>query len=457
MNFGNRIGAVSALAAAVIAVLGGRAPAAASTYTVLHNFCGNASCTDGENSQTVLLKEGNLLYGVAAGGAHGHGMVFRYNLTSGAYTDLYDMCSTTNINGHCKDGDSPYGSLIIDTGGNLYGTTQFGGLSNAGQVYELVKPTGGGAWTFKLLHMFCDQCSDGNDPITGLAYSGQNTGTDYDGASLLFGAALAGGDTSTGTLQGHGVIYALKNTSGSWSEKVIHIFCVGCSDSCTSCGDGIEPDGNLYIDADDNLWGATLIGGSDAHGTAFELTPGADEWSNPWTETILYNFCWNGATKCLDGAVPNGVVLDAGGNVWGTTGEGGSGATSTGSGTVFELTNGSCTEGGTHLFWCDTVKHNFCASGCSDGQYPPGNTNLVIDGSGILYGTAELGGAHSEGTLFKQNGSSFTKLYDFCASSGCADGSVPFSGLTLDSSGNLYGVADQGGANSKGTLYKWSP
>lgn len=431
------------------------APAAASTYTTLHSFCGSASCTDGRVPQSPVLKHGHFLYGVADGGAHNHGMVFRYNLNTGAFTDLYDMCSmTAPLTGNCKDGDSPIGNLVIDASGNLYGVTQLGGaLSNGGMVYELVKPATGSIWTFQTLHTFCAACGDGLDPLAGLAYSGQSSGSDYNGTALLFGTTLSGG---YGTPQGFGTVYALQNSSGSWSEKILHLFCNGCS-TCTNCGDGIEPVGSLYMDASDRLWGVTLVGGSNDNGMAFELTHGADEWNDPWAETVLYNFCWNGASKCTDGALPNGVVLDASGNVWGTTNIGGSGSGATGSGTVFELTNSSCTEGGTATFWCDTVRHSFCVSTCSDGQHPPVNSNLVIDGSGILYGTAIDGGSNSKGTIFQQSGATYTKLHDFCAAASCADGANPFAGVTLDGSGNLYGTTISGGANNAGVAYEFTP
>ncbi len=115
-------------------------------------------------------------------------------------------------------------------------------------------------------------------------------------------------------------------------------------------------------------------GGVKGAGIVWSLTPGTNLWTDPWTETILYNFCWNGTwpSSCADGTIPTGVLLDASGNIYGTTEAGGNGTRDIGNGVLYVLLAGSsCTEGGTATFMCETVEHSFCNTTCADGSSPP--------------------------------------------------------------------------------------
>lgn len=470
MSMRSRLASIVGLAIGLVCGSAALSSGNATTYTNLYSFCpGGGSCTDGRGSDSQLLKKGHILYGVTGGGAHGHGAVFQYDTSTSTYTVLYSFCpSTWALTGTCKNGDTPGTRLIIDTSGNLYGTTQLGGnMHNAGMVFELVKPVTGSTWTFATVYDFCPTligsglCSDGNDPLTGLTYAGQASGNDYDGTSLLFGATLAGGGPA-GSLQGDGVVYALQLSGGAWSEKAIHFFCALCSTTCTNCADGIFPYGQIWMDANNDLWGTTLIGGSDSSGAAWELAAGsANLWTATWTETVLYNFCWNGASKCADGAAPTGVMLDATGNIFGTTQQGGNGVDTHGDGILFELTAGSsCTEGGVATFLCESVKHNFCHTTCTDGSFP--NGDLVMDSSGNIFGTTASGGTSASsgsGVVFEQAGSTNTTLYTFCTGGGaCSDGSQPEAGVFLGGAGNLYGTTDFGGnSNGAGVIFKLVP
>ncbi len=466
MTFFTKASALLALAAGALVHPGASAPAQAYTQTVLYSACPSGVCNGLPRQQ--VLKSANVLYGTGGGGANGAGVVWQYDLGTGTYSVLYDFCQQAN----CKDGDTPAGPLIVDTAGNLYGATQFGGgnnfvHNNAGTVFELIKPSGSGSWTLKRLYSFCPTkvgaglCPDGNDPMSGLTYAGAASGTAYDGTSLLFGTTLAGGG-SIGTLQGDGVLFALKNTSGTWSQKVLHAFCGACSATCTVCADGVYPLGQVVMDASSNIWGTTIAGGSDSRGVAYKLTHGTDLWNDPWTGTIVYNFCWTGASKCPDGSEANGLIMDAAGNLWGTAYNGGNGPDSAGNGVLFELGNpGGCTEGGAATFWCLTVKNNFChSSGCSDGSYP--NGDIVMDASGNIFGTTTMGGSSAvvsggAGTVWKQSGATESVLYAFCPSSGCGDGQRPLAGAALDSSGKLYGTTMMGGSHGDGAVYKLTP
>jgi hypothetical protein len=277
-------------------------------------------------------------------------------------------------------------------------------------------------WTETALHAFCASsgCSDGGGPGLPVLKSGNVLySVTSGGGSLLYGATLAGGGP-TSSSQGDGTIYALE--SGTiWSQKVIHEFCSACSATCTTCSDGVSVFGQMVMDANNTLWGTTLTGGSGANGVAWQLTPGTDPWGDPWSETLLYNFCWGGASKCLDGSAPTGAMLDGSGNIFGTTQQGGNGVAAAGNGILFELAAGSsCTEGGVATFLCETVEHNFCHTTCSDGSVP--NGDLVMSTTGKIFGTASQGGANGGGVAFRQNGATNVTIYTFCRVGSCTDG-----------------------------------
>jgi uncharacterized repeat protein (TIGR03803 family) len=444
------------------------APAAASTQTVLHTMCSSAGCTDGTRPGTQLLKIGSVLYGVAQGGSHASashsaGVVYKYDTSTSTYTVLYNFCVSVSFSS-CTDGENPTGPLVADSSGNLYGTTSLGGnRNNAGTVYELVKPVSGTTWTYKNIYKFCPtkigsvECEDGDEPLSGLTYYGAASGTAYDGSSALYGTTYAGGDDDIGSY-GNGILFSVQPSGASWAYNVVHEFCFGCAELCSiNCGDGEKPIGPLVMDASNRIWGTTYVGGSAGKGTAFLITTAG-------AETILYNFCWVGATKCLDGQWPTGALLDAAGDMFVATLTGGSGPDTTGNGALVELTNTGCTEYGPTVYWCNTVKHNFCSvTGCADGWAPDGT--LIMDGSGNIFGTTGLGGSatyvtNGGGTIWKQAGATESVLYDFCASSStCPDGYDPGQGVTMDSSGTLYGTATSGGSATTpgGVVYKFVP
>jgi uncharacterized repeat protein (TIGR03803 family) len=239
--------------------------------------------------------------------------------------------------------------------------------------------------------------------------------------------------------------------------------------------DGAGPMGDLIFDKVGNLYGTTYAGGSGSAalcesgcGTVFSLSPNSD---GSWTETVLYNFCTDHTDfQCLDGAFPRaGLVLDANGNLYGTTLNGGNqlcSFASRGCGVAFELSP-PLFPGGT---WIETVLYNFCADvlnfQCLDGAAP--TSQLALDAAGNLYGTTSTGGSGSGngGTVFEltpsPSGWAETVLYDFCANGQgnlCPDGAGPQAGVVFDKSGNLYGTTELGGALKSaggGTVYKLS-
>lgn len=241
------------------------------------------------------------------------------------------------------------------------------------------------------------------------------------------------------------LILILSSPFAAWAaskENVLYSFCpIG------GCVDGASPKSSLILDAAGDLYGTTwaggIYGGIYGSGTVFELTPGEN---GTWIETVLHSFNRDGK----DGYFPEaGLILDAAGNLYGTTSSGGgSGCYGSGCGTVFRLTpeaNGT---------WTETLLHTFNNS-TKDGLYPS-RGNLVFDGAGNLYGTTYQGGAYSSschntgcGTVFKLTSGGKgnwdeTILHSFKG----VDGARPAGGLIFDAAGNLYGVTGYGGSGS---------
>ncbi len=224
-------------------------------------------------------------------------------------------------------------------------------------------------------------------------------------------------------------------------EKVLYSF---------NGGDGAFPDAGLILDVYGNLYGTTAGGGVSnprcdkanflGCGTVFQLTPGANE---TWTETVLHSF-----TGPPDGSEPSAsLVLDAHGNLYGTTvagGASGSGCYGYGCGVVFRL---SPTANGK---WAEEVLHSFDGR---DGSAP--SADLILDADGNLYGTTSQGGVYGSGTVFEltpsaRGGWKETVLHNFDGK----DGANPLAGLIFDAAGNLYGTTYVGGAYYFGTAFQ---
>ena len=267
-------------------------------------------------------------------------------------------------------------------------------------------------------------------------------GVIWDAAGNLYGTTEVGGG---GTCQyGCGTVFELTpKAGGGWAEKVLYRF-------TNSQKDGHYPEAGLVFDSAGNLYGTTGNGGGgtcqSGCGTVFELTPKA---GGGWTEKVLHRFSNNGK----DGYGPRAdLILDASGNLYGTTVGGGSrSCTDGGCGTVFELTPKA--GGG----WTEKLLHSFSDNG-KDGYY--GYGSLIFDSSGSLYGTTSNGGAYGFGTVFKLTPKADGKwaenvLYSF-GNSG-SDAQRPEAGLIFDASGNLYGTSTGGGTFGYGTVFALTP
>jgi uncharacterized repeat protein (TIGR03803 family) len=292
-------------------------------------------------------------------------------------------------------GARPNAGLISDKAGNLYGTTQQGGANSDGVVFKIA-PDG----TETVLHTFTGFSSgDGAYPVAGLI---------RDSKGHLYGTTQHGGPSDNGT------VFKLAK---SGSETVLYSF--------SGASDGAWPYGGLIEDSAGNFFGTTIEGGTSNDGIVFKL-------SRNGSETVLHNFGGS------DGMYPvAGLIMDGPGNLYGTTKQGGA----HGSGTVFKVA-----PDGT-----ETVLHSF--AGASDGAFPM--CNLIMDKKGNLYGTANGGGAHGAGTVFKVSAKGAdTTLYSFA---GGSDGAFPQAPVIRDPAGNLYGTTSSGGAGSDGTVFMVAP
>jgi uncharacterized repeat protein (TIGR03803 family) len=255
--------------------------------TVLHSFTGGV---DGADPFAGLVRDAaGIFYGsTESGTATGAGVVFR--LTPAGNLDVLHSFSGG------LDGGNLFGSLILDRSGNLYGASPIGGTSHFGLIFKL-SPAG----KETALYNFTGG-NDGTGPIGPLV---------RDASGNLFGITESGGAS------GQGVVFKL---DPSGKETVLYTF--------TGGADGGVPTAGLTRDASGNLYGTTLVGGTFGVGVVFKVSPTG-------TETVLYTF-----TGGADGGFPFGAVLlrDSSGNLYGTTGEGGSTACPFGCGVVFKLT-----------------------------------------------------------------------------------------------------------------------
>lgn len=299
------------------------------------------------------------------------------------------------------DGDLVYAGVIFDAAGNLYGTAAADGAHYYGTAYEL--SPGAGGWTETLLHSFPSQSGDGEYPSPLV----------FDQSGNLYGV------TYTGTTPCDvGTVFELSPSPGGWTENILHCFTGDPSD-------GGYLDAPLIFDAAGNLYSTTYLGGPGGHGTVFELSPSGSGAS----ETILYSF--GGSQQIYPWSPP---VFDKQGNLYGLI-----------YGGIFELTP---TGGG----WSYSTIYTTQAG--PHGIYP---NWLIIGADGSLYGTAE-GGSSSNcyrgggcGAVFKlthrTKGWQMTVLHNF---SGGFGGEDPFGGLVMDQAGNLYGTTYFGGRRGCG-------
>jgi uncharacterized repeat protein (TIGR03803 family) len=358
---------------------------ASGNYVVLYSFTGGA---DGNSPQSVIRDRAGNLYGTTSngGGASNAGVVFKIDL-SGHETVLYSFTGAA-------DGGNPYGGVVRDAAGNLYGCTTSGGASNAGVVFQV------DAYGHeKVLYSF-----------TGGADGAYPNPVILDSAGNLYGTTSNGGGASNA-----GVVFKV---DPSGNETVLYSFAGG--------SDGANPSGGLIRDSAGNLYGTTPNGGGAPNaGVVFKVDPSGHE-------TLLYSF-----TGGADGSSPSaGLIRDSAGNLYGTTDIGGT----PGVGVVFKLDPSGN----------ETVLHTFTRG--ADGNQPD-LAGVIRDSAGNLYGTTAFSGAGGQGAVYKldPNGNA-TVLYAF---PGAADGQHPYNGgVIFGCDDQLYGTTDYGGRHGAGVAFQ---
>jgi len=331
---------------------------------VLYNFCSLANCVDGSEPlgnvsylNAHFSRPGNL-YGTAYfGGSTNSGVVFEISSkpiesgcptgsnTSGGWceTVLYNFC--TDIFGDtCLDGSHPFGNLVEDSAGNLYGT-------NANEVFEL-SPDQQGGWDWQLAYA--------DDFVQG--------GLAIDGADNLYGV-------DADSVLGQGNVFKIALSQRGYPETNIYTF---------SGSEGF-PNGPVAVDSDGNVYGTTIGGGSKNLGTVWKLTPVTGKKGITYTKKVLHTFA---AEK--SGEYPGGgVLLDSSGNIYSTTIEGGGTECLGGCGTVFELV----ADGDTYKF---KILWRFNGT---DGAEP--QTYPFLNSAGDLLGLTSAGGSNNMGTMYQ--------------------------------------------------------
>jgi uncharacterized repeat protein (TIGR03803 family) len=406
---------ITALAiVAVLTVITTQA-AQAQTFKVLHSFTGGANGWGPANG-VVSDRAGNLYGATAYGGNYtsscnyegtqtGCGVVYKISHHGSGW--IFNVLSSFDG----ANGYNPAQVITVAPDGSLYGTTMWGGPGDChgfgpgcGTIFRLQPPAAfcrsvSCPWTVSDLHQFLGEPNDGASP---------------EGGSLTMD--LAGnlyGTTENGGLYDAGTVYQLSPTANGWTMSVLYNF--------TGYYDGDGPTGGVVFDNAGNLYGVTVQGGED-FGVVYELT----HTESGWTEHVLHSFNY-----LTDGAFPSGnPVIDASGNLYGTTDSYGL----NGGGTVWELSPGNGS-------WNFSLLYSFTGG---PGGGPFGG--LLLDRAGNLYGTTINEGAHKYGTVFKltpvNGGWNYTSLHDF---TGGSDGGLPYSSVSMDSAGNLFGVTVAGG------------
>jgi uncharacterized repeat protein (TIGR03803 family) len=462
---------------------------------VLYSFQGG---TDAANPEASLIRDadGNLYGTTQSGGTGGYGTVYKVD-AAGRETVLYNFTATSpgtlplgnvvrdregnlyGVSSYTKTlfkldpagqfsvfytfpgaqySNAPNGGLILDAAGNFYGTTGSGGSGGAGAVFKV-----DAAGRETVLHSFLGAGLIGDYPQAGVV---------RDAAGNLYGTTYQGGRANRGVIYkvdpiGHEtVLHNFTGVDGSSPSYSMTMDAAGnlygatstggnsTASSCPSgCGvvykmdpaggftvlytftgeaDGGLPVGGVIVDAAGNVYGTTIVGGSFAEcGHGCGVVYKLDPAGS---ETVLYTFMGGAAGS---GAL-SGVTMDAGGNLYGTAGSGQSCC-----GLVYKLDSTGN----------ETVLHTFY--GNPDGAQPSGN--LILDAAGNIYGTTAIGGEGCSfgcGVIYKVDpAGNETVVHRF---TGEADGASPV-GVALDATGNFFGVAGTGGAGGWGTVYKVDP
>ena len=353
----------------------------------------NAESTGATGPQSGLVEVNGIFYGTTESGG---------SANLGTVFSINSSLQITVIHSFTgsPDGANPFASLVVARDGNLWGTTVNGGSNNYGTVFKVSLSSG--TPTYSQVHVFLS--TNGANPYGGLI---QGTGTD----TALYGTTSAGGDSNLGT------VYKITLLG---QESVIHSF---------SGSDGSNPQSTLIKDSNGMMYGTTKTGGGASDtGTVFSV-------STSGVENVIHPF--DADTHAIN--PESSLLLASDGQLYGTTSTGGQ----YGLGTIYSLSTSGLNY---------QVLHEF-AGATSDGSNPYGN---LVEINSVIYGTTQLGGSNDLGLIYsyKPTTGVVSPVYSFGLLS---DGAQPFAGLMLGSDGYYYGTTTLGGANSKGTVYKFYP
>jgi uncharacterized repeat protein (TIGR03803 family) len=341
-------------------------------YDIVYNFTGQAD--GGAPLSGVVFDAGGNAYGTTSfGGAQGHGTVFRLTPRASApwtLQTLYAFAGGT-------DGAIPFGALLMDQSGALYGTTSIGGhshigcLQGCGTIFRL-RQAAHGVWKERVLHRFLDAFGEGAEPRAGLV---------ADPAGNLYGTTYYGGDDSVCSGMGCGTAFELRPLAHDrWKLNSFHHFEVT---------DGAFPRGPVTLDGQGDLYGTAMQGGASNDGTIFRFKNSSGRWR------MGKPFGFDGD----DGRMPTGpLTFGPVGVIYGTTYSGGAPFW----GTVFSIVPGVSS-------WQETVLYAF--TDAADGANPL-DAGVLFDPSGNGYTMGNQGG-----------------IPGMCAGAGCG-AVVEFTGLT---------------------------
>lgn len=387
----------------LITLVASLSPAAhAQTFRVIYGFENQQN--DGSHPETGLTLRDGVLYGTTSfSPVNSNGAIFQLSYTYEGWTvtPLFQFPSD-----HNRSRGSDPEAVVFGPDGHIYDNAGGGGASGyAGAVVELTPPmstckTPPCAWQENVLYSFLE--SPGGMWPTGVLALDQQ-GNIY-------------GTTNGGGARGDGTVYEMTKSGNSWTEKPIWNFSGGL--------DGGMPEGGVILDGNGNLFGTAEIGGVYGYGVVFELS----YINGKWVETRLHDF--QGSS---DGGGPwAGLLLDGFGNLYGSTASEGRGNVET----VFELSPSADTYSFNVLFSFPRTDMQRCGPARA----------LTMDAAGNLYGTTQCDGDYGYGNVFRlastQDGWVYSSLHDF---TGGGDGGGPYSNVTIDSNGNLYGTTAWGG------------
>lgn len=363
----------------------------AKAQTVAVNASFNSQFAESPSSP-VQATDGNF-YGVAAGGVHGEGVIYRMT-PDGKLSSLYSFCAQYR----CADGRDVTASPILGSDGNLYGVTSYGGSSDSGVIYRVTLDG-----EFTVLYNICptNTCPDGT------AVSWLTEGGDGN----FYGA------TSDGGKHNDGEVFRI---SPNGDFKVLYPFC-----SLADCADGGFAQSPPIQGIDGNFYGVASGGGSLQGGVMYKLTPSG-------TYSVIRNFCLYTDPSC-NGSAPLSIVQDAHGNFFGVTDFAGT----IGAGVLFEITS--------------TYQYKALRSFDAVSGYPL--SGLTLGNDGKIYGKTVGNSGLNGGTIFNvTSGGVYTRVYSF--SNDCLVGCVPFWGpIFQGTDGFFYGATINGGSSNAGTVF----